>query len=59
VWNVNIGVGDGRGGRGARAPPQKNGKKIFFGQLLCKILAFFKQNGVKFRNFVIFFGQMS
>jgi len=26
--------------------------KIFFGQLLCKILAFFGQNRVKFGNFV-------
>ena len=31
---------------------KKIGKNIFFGQLLCKIRAFFGQNRVKFGNFV-------
>jgi len=39
----HTGVGDG--GQGARAP-QKFGKK-FFGQLLCKIRAFFRQESCK------------
>ena len=39
-----------RGARGARAP--QNSGKIFFGQLLCKILAFSGKNHVKFGNFV-------
>ena len=42
--------------RTRRAPPPKknNREKVFFGQLLCKIRAFFGQNRVKFGNFVDF-----
>jgi len=40
------------------AGPLKSGK-IFFGQLLCKILAFFGQNHAKFGNFVNFSGKYS
>jgi len=37
-------VGDGEGGREGMCPPhKKNGSKIFFGQLLCKIWAFWGQ----------------
>ena len=39
-----IGVGDGEG-KGARAPLKFG--KIFLGQLLCKIRAFFGQNSYK------------
>ena len=39
-------------------PPQKKSGKIFFGQLLCKILTFFRaKNHVKFGNFVNFSGR--
>jgi len=53
LWCVLIiGIGDGGWGRG-HVPPQKNfRKKIFFGQLLCKIRAFLGRNHVKFGNFV-------
>jgi len=46
-----------RGRQGARAPPKKKIGKIFFGQLLCKILAFLAFSGkyhVKFGNLVNF-----
>jgi len=49
---ILIGVGDGRAG-GGHVPP-KILEKIFFGQLLCKIRAFFGQINVKFGNFVNF-----
>ena len=51
-----IGVGDGGKGEGARAGP-RHSAKIFFGQLLCKILAFFWQNREQFGNFVTFLGK--
>jgi len=51
----SIGVGDG--GQGGHVPP-KIRAKVFFGQLLRKILAFFSgKNHVKFRNYVNFSGQ--
>ena len=48
-----------RRGQGARDPPpkKKNREKIFFGQLLCKIRAFFGQNRVKFGYFDNFSGK--
>jgi len=52
--SVGIGVGDGRH---VPPPQEKNGEKIFFGQLLCKIRAFSGKNHVKFRNFVNFSGK--
>jgi len=39
--------------------PPKIRKKIFFGQLLCKIRAFFWQKSCKIREFGKFFGQIS
>jgi len=53
---IIVGVGDG--GRGGTCPP-KILEKIFFGQLLCKILAFFGQKSCKIREFCKFFGQIS
>jgi len=45
-------------GVGGRAPPPlKNGEKIFFGQLLCKIWAFWGKSHVKFGNFANFSGK--
>jgi len=38
--------------------PPKIREKIFFGQLLCKILAFSGKNHVKFGNFGNFFGKI-
>ena len=49
---VIIGIGD-EGGHVSPPPPKKMGK-IFWGQLLCKIWAFFGQNYVKFGNSVNF-----
>jgi len=50
LLDKNIGVGDGGAGG-------QYSRKIFFGQLLCKIRAFFRQNHVKFGNFVNFSGK--
>ena len=45
-----MGVGDGRQGGGESG-------KIFFGQLLCKFLAFSGENHVKFDSFINFSGK--
>ena len=55
-----MGVGDGGGERlqwGHAPPPKKIGAKIFFGQLLCKIWAFFGPKHVKLENLVNFSGK--
>jgi len=52
----SIGAGD-RGREGTCPPPQnkkKSGKRYFWGQLLCKIRAFFRQQNITFQNFVNF-----
>jgi len=56
---MSIGVGDG-GPAGSPPPPKKKKKigKIFFGQFLCKILAFSSKNHVKLGNFVNFSGMI-
>ena len=59
AWSsVYLGVGEGEAGGGARAP-LKFGKKIFFGQFLCKIRAFFRQKSCQIREFCKLFGQIS
>ena len=44
-------------GHGARAPPppKKKSRKIFFGQMSCKIRAFSGKYQVNFGNFVNFY----
>ena len=55
IYRTLIGVGDVGSGR-ARAP-LKFEKKIFLGQLLCKIWAFFGQKSYKFGYFDNFLGK--
>ena len=47
-------IGVGNVGVGGTCPSPLKFGKIFFGQLLCTVLAFFGHNHVKFGNFVKF-----